>query len=119
MAGPAKPYYDWVGSDHADDLQYVFGKPFTTPKAYGDRQRDLSGYMIAYWTNFARTGDPNRGNLKVPVTWPELTSTRHQFLDINGKMNESSIGHQMRLRFVHLWTSTLPSLPSHGVTEAQ
>ncbi|KAE8284852.1 Bile salt-activated lipase [Larimichthys crocea] len=119
MAGPGKPYYDWVGSDHADDLQYVFGKPFTTPKAYGDRQRDLSGYMIAYWTNFARTGDPNRGNLKVPVTWPELTSTRHQFLDINGKMNESSIGQEMRLRFVHLWTSTLPSLPSHGVTEAQ
>lgn len=63
--------------------------------------------------------DPNRGNLKVPVTWPELTSTRHQFLDINGKMNESSIGQEMRLRFVHLWTSTLPSLPSHGVTEAQ
>lgn len=56
MAGPDKPYHDWMGADHADDLQYVFGKPFTTPKAYGDRQRALSGYMIAYWTNFARTG---------------------------------------------------------------
>lgn len=56
MAGPGKPYNDWVESDHADDLQFVFGKPFTTPKAYGDRHRDLSGYMIAYWTNFARTG---------------------------------------------------------------
>ncbi|XP_037609456.1 bile salt-activated lipase-like [Sebastes umbrosus] len=119
LAGPGKPYHDWVGTDHADDLQYVFGKPFTTPKAYGDRQRDLSGYIIAYWTNFAKTGDPNKGNLKVPVTWPEFTSTGHHFLDINAKMNDSSIGQEMRLRFVRLWTSTLPSLPSHGVTDAQ
>ncbi|XP_059214437.1 bile salt-activated lipase-like [Centropristis striata] len=119
MAGPGKPYHDWVGSDHADDLQYVFGKPFTTPKAYGDRHRALSGYMIAYWTNFARTGNPNKGNLQVPAMWPEFTSTEQQFLEINGKMNESSTGHEMRLRFVRLWTSTLPSLASRDVTEAQ
>ncbi|XP_068585582.1 bile salt-activated lipase-like [Cebidichthys violaceus] len=119
MAGPGKPYHDWVGADHADDLQYVFGKPFTTPKAYGDRHRDLSGYIIAYWTNFARTGNPNKGNLKVPVTWPAFTSTEPQFLDINAKMNESSTGQDMRLRFVRLWTSTLPSLQSHDVADAQ
>ncbi|XP_053195605.1 bile salt-activated lipase-like [Scomber japonicus] len=119
MAGPGKPYHDWVGADHADDLQYVFGKPFTTPKAYGDRHRDLSGYMIAYWTNFARTGNPNEGNMKVPVTWPEFTRTGQQFLNINAKMNESSIEKEMRLRFVRLWTSTLPSLPSYGVTDTE
>ncbi|XP_041667300.1 bile salt-activated lipase-like [Cheilinus undulatus] len=112
MAGPDKPYHDWVGSDHADDLQFVFGKPFTTPKAYGDRHRDLSAYMIAYWTNFARTGDPNQGNLKVPAIWPEFTLPGQPFLDIHGKMNESSIGQGMRLRFVRLWTSVLPSLPT-------
>ncbi|XP_060917563.1 bile salt-activated lipase-like [Labrus mixtus] len=119
LAGPGKPYNDWVGSDHADDLQYVFGKPFTTPKAYGDRHRDLSGYMIAYWTNFARTGDPNSGNLKVPVIWPEFTSTGQPFLNLNAEMNDSSFGQEMRLRFVRLWTSILPSLPSEGVTQAQ
>ncbi|XP_074546523.1 bile salt-activated lipase-like [Halichoeres trimaculatus] len=119
MAGPGKPYNDWVGSDHADDLQFVFGKPFVTPKAYADRHRDLSSYMIAYWTNFARTGNPNQGNLKVPVSWPEFTRSGHQFLEINAKMNESSVGQEMRLRFVRLWTSTLPSLQSDGVTHAQ
>ncbi|XP_056157758.1 bile salt-activated lipase-like [Lampris incognitus] len=112
MAGPGRPYPHWVGADHADDLQYVFGKPFTTPKAYGDRHRDLSGYLIAYWTNFAKTGDPNKGNMKVPVTWPKFTSTGHQFLEINSKMDENSVGQKMRLRFVTLWTSVLPGLPS-------
>ncbi|XP_029921653.1 bile salt-activated lipase-like [Myripristis murdjan] len=107
-----RSYHHWVGADHADDLQYVFGKPFATPKAYGDSHRDLSGYMIAYWTNFARTGDPNKGKLKVPVTWPEFNSTTQQFLELNAKMDESYVGQKMRLRFVRLWTSTLPGLPS-------
>lgn len=46
----------WMGADHAEDLQYVFGKPFATPLGYWPRHRDISKYMIAYWTNFARTG---------------------------------------------------------------
>ncbi|XP_068191521.1 bile salt-activated lipase-like [Antennarius striatus] len=118
LAGPGRPYNDWVGADHADDLQYVFGKPFTTPKAYGDRHRDLSGHIIAYWTNFARTGNPNKGNLKVPVIWPEFTSTGHHFLDINGNITDASVNQEMRLRYVRLWASTLPSLPSQSVTVA-
>ena len=56
MAGLLKPYPSWVGADHADDLQFVFGKPFTTPVAYWPKYRNLSRYMIAYWTNFAQTG---------------------------------------------------------------
>ncbi|XP_027488066.1 bile salt-activated lipase-like [Corapipo altera] len=49
-------YPSWVGADHADDLQYVFGKPFTTPLAYWPKHRTVSKDMIAYWTNFASTG---------------------------------------------------------------
>lgn len=56
LGGIAKPYPPWMGADHADDLQYVFGKPFSTPLGYWPRHRDVSGYMIAYWTNFAKTG---------------------------------------------------------------
>ena len=46
----------WVGAMHAEDVQYLFGKPFDKPLIYFPRHRDLSGYMIAYWTNFAKTG---------------------------------------------------------------
>lgn len=49
-------YPSWVGADHADDLQYVFGKPFATPMGYLPKHRTVSKAMIAYWTNFARTG---------------------------------------------------------------
>uniref|UniRef100_A0A3P8WIF7 Carboxylic ester hydrolase n=1 Tax=Cynoglossus semilaevis TaxID=244447 RepID=A0A3P8WIF7_CYNSE len=46
----------WVGAEHAEELQYLFGKPFSLPLIYFPRHRDLAGYMISYWTNFAKTG---------------------------------------------------------------
>lgn len=46
----------WVEAEHAEDLQYLFGKPFSTPLVYFPRHRDLSRFMMAYWTNFARSG---------------------------------------------------------------
>ncbi|XP_028274095.1 bile salt-activated lipase-like [Parambassis ranga] len=112
MGGIGRPYPSWVGADHADDLQYVFGKPFTTPLGYWPKHRDVSRYMIAYWTNFAKTGDPNKGDSKVPATWPKFTSTGHQFLEINSKMNANYVGQKLRLRYVHFWTSVLPNLPT-------
>ncbi|XP_034402872.1 bile salt-activated lipase-like [Cyclopterus lumpus] len=110
MGGLALPYPSWMGADHADDLQYVFGKPFTTPLAYWPRHRDVSGYFIAYWTNFARTGDPNIGESGVPTAWPKFTRDAHQFLEINSNMNNNYVQQKMRLRYVHFWTSVLPNL---------
>ncbi|ELK30014.1 Bile salt-activated lipase [Myotis davidii] len=49
-------YPSWVGADHGDNLQYVFGRPFATPLGYRAQDRTVSRTMIAYWTNFARTG---------------------------------------------------------------
>lgn len=46
----------WVGADHAEDLQYMFGKPFKNTFAYRPQDREVSEAMMAYWTNFAATG---------------------------------------------------------------
>ncbi|KAM4527220.1 bile salt-activated lipase-like [Odontesthes bonariensis] len=111
FGGLVLPFPSWMGADHADDLQYVFGKPFTTPLGYWPKHRDVSRYMIAYWTNFARTGNPNKGELRVPATWPEFTDSGHKFLEINSKMDPSYVRQSLRLRYVHFWTSVLPNLP--------
>ncbi|XP_032426170.1 bile salt-activated lipase-like [Xiphophorus hellerii] len=112
LGGLLAPFPGWLGADHADDLQYVFGKPFSTPLGYWPRHRDVSGYMIAYWTNFAKTGDPNQGGLSVPVSWPEFTSSGHQFVEINSGTDGTSVGEKLRMRFVNFWTSVLPNLPT-------
>uniref|UniRef100_A0AAV2J2T9 Carboxylesterase type B domain-containing protein n=1 Tax=Knipowitschia caucasica TaxID=637954 RepID=A0AAV2J2T9_KNICA len=112
LGGLTTPYPSWMGCDHMDDLQFVFGKPFATPLGYWPRHRDLSRYMIAYWTNFAKTGNPNQGDSEVPATWPEFKSDGHKYLEIHHNMDKSYVRQKMRMRYVHFWSSVLPSLPS-------
>ncbi|XP_057894024.1 bile salt-activated lipase-like [Melospiza georgiana] len=104
-------YPRWVGADHMDDLQYVFGKPFATPLGYRPKHRTLSKAMIAYWTNFARSGDPNIGHSDVPVSWPAYTDESKYYLDINHKMNKDSVKQNLRSRFVTFWNSVYLKLP--------
>ncbi|KAM7088092.1 LOW QUALITY PROTEIN: bile salt-activated lipase-like [Ciconia maguari] len=104
-------YPSWVGADHADDLQYVFGKPFASPLGYLPKHRTVSGAMIAYWTNFARTGDPNKGNSEVSITWPPYTNETHYYLEINNKINQNSVKQNLKARYVTFWNSIYLSLP--------
>jgi para-nitrobenzyl esterase len=76
------------GATHAAELPYVFGTldhPIVIPglpaQVANAVDTQVSAAMQQYWTNFAKTGDPNGGQLPV---WPKFdTSTRAyiQFLD--------------------------------------
>jgi len=49
---------------HSDELEYVFGTLDTRHGAsWRLEDRKLSAQMVDYWTNFARTGDPNGAGL--------------------------------------------------------
>jgi para-nitrobenzyl esterase len=51
---------------HSGELPYVFGNLLSTGSKAGNYQeadRRLSGVIQAYWTSFARTGDPNAQGL--------------------------------------------------------
>ncbi len=53
---------------HSDELEYVFGTLDVRQGAvWHPEDRALSKEMVSYWTNFARTGDPNGKGLP---KWP-------------------------------------------------
>ena len=57
-----------IGARHAGEIQYVFGTLDSVPGVtWESSDRKLSDAMVTYWTNFARTGDPNGAGLPA---WP-------------------------------------------------
>jgi para-nitrobenzyl esterase len=63
------------GAAHAAELQYLFRlQDLASPD-----QRKLSADMARYWTNFAKTGDPNGDGGPI---WPGRGSAQIQALDV-------------------------------------
>ncbi|HEX3473331.1 MAG TPA: carboxylesterase family protein [Silvibacterium sp.] len=62
-----------IGAFHSDDIEYVFGT-LDSRQEFTARPEDrkLSEQIGTYWTNFARTGDPNGGIGATPnlPRWP-------------------------------------------------
>ena len=56
-------------------------EPFYVPPDFTDADRKLSADMQAYWTNFAKTGDPNGEGLPA---WPRFDGKSRQYLEFVG-----------------------------------
>ncbi|MDR6981125.1 para-nitrobenzyl esterase [Streptomyces sp. 3330] len=68
LAGlPADPGFPY-GAAHGFEMPFLFPS-VPTERPLTDGQRALSDRMVGYWTNFARTGDPNTPDAP---QWPAL-----------------------------------------------
>jgi para-nitrobenzyl esterase len=66
-----------LGAFHGSELAYVFGN-FPYRISYQDWDRQLAETMETYWTNFARSGDPNGAGL---TAWPIYDATKDNVLE--------------------------------------
>lgn len=68
------------GAPHASEIPFIFGtlSVWQQMRKYNESDYQYASLMQAYWTNFAKTGDPNGGEL---VRWPKFDATRRAYMD--------------------------------------
>lgn len=85
LGSPGDPHHPVsLGAFHSDDIEYVFG---TLDSRQGAKWRPedykLSDLMQTYWTNFARTGNPNAPGIPAWPTYNAAGNWQVMHLDPN------------------------------------
>ncbi|WP_158943894.1 carboxylesterase/lipase family protein [Granulicella sp. S190] len=94
-----------LGAFHSDDIEYVFSTLDSRNVAvWRPEDRKLSDQIGAYWTNFARTGDPNGPGLPVWPTYNAPGNWQVMHLDANSQARPDD--HRDRFLFLNqAWTN--------------
>uniref|UniRef100_A0A182J9S0 Carboxylesterase type B domain-containing protein n=1 Tax=Anopheles atroparvus TaxID=41427 RepID=A0A182J9S0_ANOAO len=103
------PWPRWTGVMHGDEINYVFGEPLNPSLGYTDDEKDFSRKIMRYWSNFAKTGNPNPSQLSTDYPeWPKHTAHGRHYLELG--LNTSFVGRGPRLRQCAFWKKYLPQL---------
>ncbi|MFC0877431.1 carboxylesterase family protein [Saccharicrinis sp. FJH2] len=95
-----------LGSYHGMELFYVFNnwENATLGSGFLFKPQDdsVQNNILQYWTNFARTGNPNTNGL---TTWPEYAASEDCYLEIKATPNGSQCG--VRSEKSDLWDKVI------------
>ncbi|XP_054829674.1 neuroligin-4, X-linked isoform X1 [Eublepharis macularius] len=120
---------NWADSAHGDEVPYVFGIPMIGPTElfncnFSKNDVMLSAVVMTYWTNFAKTGDPNqpvpqdtkfihtKPNRFEEVAWSKYNPKDQLYLHIGLKPR---VRDHYRATKVAFWLELVPHL--HNLNE--
>ncbi|XP_037949215.1 flocculation protein FLO11-like [Teleopsis dalmanni] len=116
------PYASLPHSIAGEELAFIFGAPLAPagpfPSNYNEQEKLLSEAVMAYWTNFAKTGNPKapwKGTFinshvaewdRYDLDWPEFNKRSQTYLNIG---IPPSIGYKYRQIYMNFWNKEWPN----------
>jgi para-nitrobenzyl esterase len=106
--------FDWdeerlhrtLGAFHGLELPFVFGNlnlhlnqsvlALALTRRAVEAGRPLSKQMMSYWTNFAKTGDPNAAGLPA---WPVYTTAKRERIHLDREISVAPLNEQELQRY--------------------
>ncbi|XP_063237155.1 neuroligin-2-like [Bacillus rossius redtenbacheri] len=126
-------YPQRMGTAHGEELPYVFGAPLAaglgnSPRNYTRLEAGLSEAVMLYFSNFARTGNPNSPSRQEAVSplskernrfrsivWEEYDNVHQKYLEISLKPRVKS---HYRAHQLSVWLRLVPELHRAGMEDA-
>ena len=105
----AAPGREAVGAVHGAEVPYVFGTLAggRAGSNYAETDRELSSAMQQYWTDFAKTGNPNGGSLP---QWPKFDASARGYMEFTD--NGPAPREGLRRPFCDLYVENVKRLMS-------
>jgi para-nitrobenzyl esterase len=93
-----------IGARHAGEIEYVFGAlELSLPKVpWEPIDRKLSDTMTTYWSNFARSGNPNGSGLPA---WPRYESGSRRVLHLDETIKDTADTHRPRYEALDVYAT--------------
>lgn len=96
--------FDECICDHGDDVYMTFGLPFIPDKFsvevnFTDEEKKISRNFMTYLTNFAKTGNPNKGT-EVEEQWPKYQDNKEHLII----KNPFSVGKNLAEKESKFWS---------------
>lgn len=98
----AAPGREALGAVHGTEVAYVFG---ALNASYPAADRQISDTLQQYWTEFAKSGDPNGAGLR---PWPKFDSVARGYMAFSGAGALS--GEGLRRKYCDLYVENIKRL---------
>ncbi|XP_002741775.1 cholinesterase-like [Saccoglossus kowalevskii] len=99
---------EWMGAVHGDEVPFLFGFPLKEGqdiRHHTIEEKALSKKMMRYWTNFARTGNPNTEseNDIDENEWPQFGNDGKYILLNGNNVDKPTVLTKLRREYCDFW----------------
>ena len=88
--------HDLMGVYHGSEVNYVFGHLHPPGNSWTEQDERIADMLSSYWTNFARTGDPNGDGLP---EWPAFDPAEESIMEIGDRFGPARLAVAKKVEF--------------------